>query len=62
ALLSIIPQFALVVSFFARLLTFILPDSILKSAIRTVMKNPPPHALETTFTFLKSPGGVRQAL
>ncbi|KAJ5089143.1 hypothetical protein N7532_007827 [Penicillium argentinense] len=61
-LLSMIPQLALVVSIFARVLTLILPDAILKSVIRLVMKNPPPHALDTTFTFLKSPGGVRQAL
>lgn len=26
------------------------------------MKDPPAHGLDTTFEFLKSPGGVRQAL
>ncbi|KAJ6155721.1 hypothetical protein N7470_006287 [Penicillium chermesinum] len=46
----------------ARVLTFLLPSSVLKSVIRLVMKNPPPHALNATFDFLQKPGGVRQAL
>ncbi|KAJ5113886.1 hypothetical protein N7456_002420 [Penicillium angulare] len=61
-LLSILPHFAIIVSFLARILTFILPSATLKSTIRFVMKNPPPHALDTTFEFLKSTGGVKQAL
>lgn len=61
-LLAIMPHLAIIVSLFARMLTFVFPDSILKNVIRAVMSNPPPHALDTTFTFLKSAGGVRQAL
>ncbi|KAJ6185917.1 hypothetical protein N7519_007218 [Penicillium mononematosum] len=61
-LLSIIPRLAVVVSFFARLLTFLLPASLLRSVIRLVMNDPPVHALDTTCAFLKSRGGVRQAL
>ncbi|KAJ5536164.1 hypothetical protein N7513_009350 [Penicillium frequentans] len=62
ALLSFLPQLALIVSFFARILTSILPSSTLKSVVRFVMRNPPAHGLDTTFEFLKSSGGVRQAL
>ncbi|KAJ5199103.1 Protein of unknown function DUF2305 [Penicillium cf. griseofulvum] len=61
-LLSIIPRLAVVVSFFARLLTFLLPASLLQSVIRLVMGDPPVHALDTTCDFLKSQRGVRQAL
>ncbi|KAJ5619199.1 hypothetical protein N7510_003183 [Penicillium lagena] len=61
-LLSFIPGLALVVGFFARLLTFLLPNQALRSLIRFVMNSPPDHALDATFTFLKSPTGVRQAL
>ncbi|KAJ5272551.1 hypothetical protein N7478_007676 [Penicillium angulare] len=61
-LLSILPHFAIIVGFLARILTFLLPSTTLKSTIRFVMKNPPTHALDTTFEFLKSGGGVRQAL
>lgn len=61
-LLSIIPQLALVVSFFARLLTTLVPSTALKALVKLVMHNPPPHALDTTTAFLKSPRGVRQAL
>ncbi|KAJ5626704.1 hypothetical protein N7528_004131 [Penicillium herquei] len=61
-LLSFIPQLALLVGYFATILTTLLPSTLLKLAIRSVMKNPPPHGLETTCTFLKSSGGVRQAL
>ncbi|KAJ5947883.1 hypothetical protein N7466_000898 [Penicillium verhagenii] len=61
-LLSFIPQLAFVVAFFARILTSLLPSSALKLVVRTVMKNPPAHALDTTVAFLKSSGGVRQAL
>ncbi|KAJ5919701.1 hypothetical protein N7454_009536 [Penicillium verhagenii] len=53
---------AFVVAFFARILTSLLPSSALKLVVRTVMKNPPAHALDTTVAFLKSSGGVRQAL
>ncbi|KAJ5322774.1 hypothetical protein N7452_011063 [Penicillium brevicompactum] len=61
-LLSIIPRLALVVSLFARLLTFILPVSVLRAVVRVVMNDPPSHALDTTCSFLRSRGGVRQAL
>ncbi|KAJ5716486.1 hypothetical protein N7493_008397, partial [Penicillium malachiteum] len=61
-LLSFIPQLALLVGYFATILTTLLPFTFLKLAIRSVMKNPPPHGLETTCKFLKSSGGVRQAL
>ncbi|KAJ5664969.1 uncharacterized protein N7477_007417 [Penicillium maclennaniae] len=61
-LLSIIPRLALVVGFFARLLTFTLPMVALRSVVRVVMNDPPEHALDTTCTFLRSRGGVRQAL
>ncbi|KAJ5602988.1 hypothetical protein N7537_005944 [Penicillium hordei] len=61
-LLSIIPRLAVVVSFFARLLTFLLPTSLLRSVVRLVMGDPPVHALDATCAFLRSRGGVRQAL
>ncbi|KAJ6110701.1 hypothetical protein N7486_002936 [Penicillium sp. IBT 16267x] len=61
-LLSFLPQLALLVGFFARILTSVLPSSTLKAVVRSVMKDPPAHGLETTFEFLKSSGGVRQAL
>jgi pimeloyl-ACP methyl ester carboxylesterase len=61
-LFSIIPRLALVVSLFARLLTFLLPMSLLGSVVRLVMGDPPSHALDATCSFLKSRGGVRQAL
>ncbi|KAJ5197006.1 hypothetical protein N7449_007485 [Penicillium cf. viridicatum] len=61
-LLSIIPRLAVVVSFFARLLTFLLPTSLLRSVVRLVIGDPPVHALDATCAFLKSRGGVRQAL
>jgi len=62
SLLSFIPRLALVVSFFARLLTLILPATALRSVVRFVMNDPPIHALDTTWTFLQSRGGVKQAL
>ncbi|KAJ5165109.1 Protein of unknown function DUF2305 [Penicillium coprophilum] len=40
-LLSIIPRLAVVVSFLARLLTFLLPTSLLRYVIRMVMGDPP---------------------
>ncbi|KAJ5381846.1 uncharacterized protein N7496_004274 [Penicillium cataractarum] len=61
-LLSFIPHLALVVSFFARILTTLLPTPALKALVKLVMHNPPAHALDTTTSFLKSAGGVRQAL
>ncbi|KAJ6002083.1 hypothetical protein N7499_002051 [Penicillium canescens] len=61
-LLSIIPRFAAVVGFFARLLTLLLPASILRALVRFVMNDPPSHALDATCSFLRSSGGVRQAL
>ncbi|KGO77942.1 Protein of unknown function DUF2305 [Penicillium italicum] len=61
-LLSIIPRLAVAVSFFARLLTLLLPTSLLRSVVRLVMGDPPAHGLDATCAFLKSRGGVRQAL
>jgi hypothetical protein len=61
-LLSLIPHLALVVSFFARILTTILPTPALRALVKSVMHNPPAHALDATTSFLKSAGGVRQAL
>ncbi|KAJ5191828.1 Protein of unknown function DUF2305 [Penicillium cinerascens] len=61
-LLSFIPRLALVVSFFARLLTLVLPATALRSIVRFVMNDPPVHALDTTCNFLQSRGGVKQAL
>ncbi|OOQ89097.1 hypothetical protein PEBR_10614 [Penicillium brasilianum] len=60
--LSLIPHLDLVVSFFARILTTILPTPALKALVKLVMHNPPAHALDATTSFLKSAGGVRQAL
>ncbi|KAJ5146026.1 uncharacterized protein N7515_000590 [Penicillium bovifimosum] len=61
-LLSIIPRLAVVVGLFARLLTFLLPTALLRAVVGFVMNNPPVHALDATCAFLKSRGGVRQAL
>ncbi|BCS29818.1 bifunctional triacylglycerol lipase/ester hydrolase [Aspergillus puulaauensis] len=61
-LLRFIPQLALVVSLFARLLTSILPNSIIRAAVRSVMQSPPETAVDATTAFLKSKRGVRQAL
>ncbi|KAJ5177135.1 uncharacterized protein N7482_003012 [Penicillium canariense] len=61
-LLSFFPHFALVVGFLAHLLTTLLPSAALKWLIKLVMNDPPTHARDTTFSFLNSPGGVRQAL
>ncbi|KAL4784604.1 hypothetical protein BJX76DRAFT_213778 [Aspergillus varians] len=61
-LLRFIPQLALVVSFLARILTAVLPNSILRAVIRYVMRSPPDAAVAATASFLKSRRGVRQAL
>ncbi|KAJ5182580.1 hypothetical protein N7492_000196 [Penicillium capsulatum] len=61
-LLSFIPQLALVVGLLAKLLTLLLPARVLRGLIVTVMRDPPVHALDTTFAFLKSSKGVTQAL
>ncbi|KAI9372526.1 hypothetical protein BJX61DRAFT_439268 [Aspergillus egyptiacus] len=61
-LLSIIPQLALVISLFARFLTALLPESMLRSLVRFAMRSPPDPAVEATASFLKSRKGVRQAL
>ncbi|KAL4953082.1 hypothetical protein BDW69DRAFT_11470 [Aspergillus filifer] len=61
-LLRMIPQLALVASLFVRLLTILFPDSLIRSLIRLVMRNPPKEALDATASFIKSKRGVRQAL
>ncbi|KAL5337139.1 hypothetical protein BJX70DRAFT_251697 [Aspergillus crustosus] len=61
-LLALIPNLALVISFFAKILTTLLPDSVLRAVIGFVMKSPPADALDATFAFLTSRRGVRQAL
>ncbi|KAL4900186.1 hypothetical protein BDW74DRAFT_102804 [Aspergillus multicolor] len=61
-LLRIIPHFALVVSFFARLLTAILSTGMLRGLVRSVMRAPPESAVDSTTKFLRSKHGVRQAL
>ncbi|OJJ68526.1 hypothetical protein ASPBRDRAFT_198958 [Aspergillus brasiliensis CBS 101740] len=61
-LLSFIPHLALVVSFFARILTTLLPDFALRALIKLFMADPPSQAVDTTCAFLKSKRGVRQAL
>ncbi|RDW74310.1 bifunctional triacylglycerol lipase/ester hydrolase [Aspergillus mulundensis] len=61
-LLRIIPQFALLVSLFARILTALLPTGMLRGLVRSVMRAPPESAVELTTKFLKSKHGVRQAL
>ncbi|KAL3469262.1 hypothetical protein BJX99DRAFT_268439 [Aspergillus californicus] len=61
-LLKTIPQLAIVVSFFARLLTMILPNVVLRAVVRAVMRSPPDAAVDTTSAFLKSRCGVRQAI
>ncbi|PYI00802.1 hypothetical protein BO78DRAFT_380348 [Aspergillus sclerotiicarbonarius CBS 121057] len=61
-LLYFIPHLALVVSFFARILTTLLPDFALRTLVKCFMGSPPDQAVETTCAFLKSKKGVRQAL
>ncbi|RAL02132.1 bifunctional triacylglycerol lipase/ester hydrolase [Aspergillus ibericus CBS 121593] len=61
-LLSFIPQLALIVSIFARILTTLLPDFALRALVKSFMGSPPPQAIDTTCAFLKSKKGVRQAL
>ncbi|KAL2835509.1 hypothetical protein BJY01DRAFT_223578 [Aspergillus pseudoustus] len=61
-LLRLIPRLALVVSIFARILTTLLPSSILTAIVNLVMKGPPREAAAATCSFLRSKRGVRQAL
>ncbi|KAL4769936.1 hypothetical protein BDW60DRAFT_93585 [Aspergillus nidulans var. acristatus] len=61
-LLRIIPQLALMVSLFAWVLTTVLPDVLLRSLVRCVMRSPPEDAVDATTRFLKSRWGVREAL
>ncbi|KAL4817092.1 hypothetical protein BDW67DRAFT_175025 [Aspergillus spinulosporus] len=61
-LLRIIPQLALMVSLFAWVLTTVLPDGLLRSLVRCVMRSPPEEAVDATTRFLKSRWGVREAL
>ncbi|KAL3449808.1 hypothetical protein BJX65DRAFT_305823 [Aspergillus insuetus] len=61
-LLRLIPQLALVVSIFARILVTLLPASILSAVVKFVMKGPPREAANATCEFLRSKRGVRQAL
>ncbi|KAL2851749.1 hypothetical protein BJX68DRAFT_66501 [Aspergillus pseudodeflectus] len=61
-LLRLIPQLALVVSIFVRILVTLLPASILSAVVNFVMKGPPREAAHATCEFLRSKRGVRQAL
>ncbi|KAL2797031.1 hypothetical protein BJX66DRAFT_118369 [Aspergillus keveii] len=61
-LLRLIPQLALVVSIFARILVTLLPASILSAVVNLVMRGPPLEAAHATCEFLRSKRGVRQAL
>ncbi|PLB53649.1 hypothetical protein P170DRAFT_1451 [Aspergillus steynii IBT 23096] len=61
-LLSIIPQLALVAGIFVRILTALVPASILRSLIRIYMPSAPDTMVDTTAGFLKSKRGVQQAL
>ncbi|KAK1144590.1 hypothetical protein N8T08_005463 [Aspergillus melleus] len=61
-LLSIIPQLALVAGIIVRILTALVPASILRSLIRIYMPSAPDTMVDTTAGFLKSKRGVQQAL
>ncbi|PWY72906.1 hypothetical protein BO70DRAFT_381698 [Aspergillus heteromorphus CBS 117.55] len=61
-LLSLIPNLALLVAFLARILTSLLPTSILRPLVASFTAHPPDHALDATCAFLASKTGVRQAL
>ncbi|KAI9040604.1 bifunctional triacylglycerol lipase/ester hydrolase [Aspergillus affinis] len=61
-LLSIIPQLALVAGILVRILTALVPASIMRSLIRIYMPSAPGTMVETTTGFLKSKRGVQQAL
>ncbi|KAH8433233.1 uncharacterized protein LDX57_010867 [Aspergillus melleus] len=61
-LLSIIPQLALVAGMLVRILTALVPASILWSLIRIYMPSAPDTMVDTTAGFLKSKRGVQQAL
>ncbi|KAE8396288.1 hypothetical protein BDV23DRAFT_177830 [Aspergillus alliaceus] len=61
-LLSFIPQLAVVVGFLVRVLTALVPGSLLRSLIRFYMGSPPDNMVETTAAFLESGYGVQQAL
>lgn len=61
-LLSIIPQLALVAGILVRILTALVPASLLRSLIRIYMPSAPDAMVDTTAGFLKSKRGVQQAL
>lgn len=65
-LLNLIPHLALIASFFARLLTALLPGALLRSLVAAFMglssSSSENTVAETTCAFLKSRCGVRQAL
>lgn len=61
-MLSFIPQLAVVVGFLVRILTVLLPGSLLRSLIRFYMGSPRDNMVETTAAFLESGYGVQQAL
>ncbi|RAH75365.1 bifunctional triacylglycerol lipase/ester hydrolase, partial [Aspergillus aculeatinus CBS 121060] len=61
-LLTILPHLALIASLVARVLTTLLPGSMLRTVVRLVMGSPPSAAVDTTCRFLTSRRGVRQAL
>ncbi len=56
-----LPSFVLVVGALVRLLTSLVPRSVLCSLVK-LATGFPADAVETTTAFIKSPTGVRQAL
>ncbi|KAE8381371.1 hypothetical protein BDV26DRAFT_289432 [Aspergillus bertholletiae] len=61
-MLSFIPQLALVVGFLVRILTALVPSSLLRTLIRFYMGSPRDNMVDTTAAFLESGYGVQQAL
>ncbi|KAL1953821.1 hypothetical protein VTO42DRAFT_2116 [Malbranchea cinnamomea] len=61
-LLNVIPYLDIVTGVIARTLTSVLPDSVLRQVVATVMRHPREDAINTTMAFLKSKCGVRQAI
>ncbi|KAF9894072.1 hypothetical protein FE257_009045 [Aspergillus nanangensis] len=61
-ILYFIPQLALMVGAFVRILTALIPHAILWRLVNFYMGSPPRGMVDTTTAFLKSRGGVQQAL